>query len=62
MDKSVDIFAKAVRADPKLAKGFNAFGLSQGNNLIHGYQLKYVESILLCSFRWKLCLALGLVE
>lgn len=41
MDKSVDIFAKAVRADPKLAKGFNAFGLSQGNNLIHGYQLKY---------------------
>ena len=41
MDKSVDVFATKVRADPKLAKGFNAFGLSQGNNLIHGYQLKY---------------------
>jgi palmitoyl-protein thioesterase len=41
MDKSVEIFARKVRADPKLANGFNAFGLSQGNNLIHGYQLKY---------------------
>ena len=41
MDDSVEIFAKKVRADPKLARGFNAFGLSQGNNLIHGYQLKY---------------------
>jgi len=41
MDKSVDVFAAKVRADPQLAKGFNAFGLSQGNNLIHGYQLKY---------------------
>ena len=41
MDKSVDIFAAKIRKDPKLAGGFNAFGLSQGNNLIHGYQLKY---------------------
>eukprot|EP00040_Diaphanoeca_grandis_P038720 m.257178 g.257178 ORF g.257178 m.257178 type:complete len:355 (+) comp35032_c0_seq1:67-1131(+) len=41
MDKSVEVFARKVRADPKLANGFNAFGLSQGNNLIHGYQLKY---------------------
>lgn len=41
LPQSVDIFAAKVRADPKLAKGFNAFGLSQGNNLIHGYQLKY---------------------
>ena len=41
MDKSVDVFAATVRADPNLKNGFNAFGLSQGNNLIHGYQLKY---------------------
>merc|ERR1711865_23324 len=41
MDKSVDVFAEKVRQDPKLANGFNAFGLSQGNNLIHGYQLKH---------------------
>ena len=41
MDKSVDVFAKAVRADPKLAGGFDAFGLSQGNNLIRGYITKY---------------------
>ena len=27
--------------DPKLANGFNAFGLSQGNNLIRGYIQKY---------------------
>merc|ERR1711935_379281 len=30
MDKSVDFFAAKVKADPKLAKGFDAFGLSQG--------------------------------
>jgi len=41
MDKSVEVFAAKVRADPNLKNGFNAFGLSQGNNLIHGYQLKY---------------------
>ena len=41
MDASVDVFAKAVRADPKLAGGFNAIGLSQGNNLIRGYIQKY---------------------
>jgi len=41
MDKSVDVFAKKVRADPKLAGGFNAFGLSQGNNVIRGYMAKY---------------------
>ena len=41
MDDSVDIFAEKVRADPKLANGFNAFGLSQGNNLIRGYIQKY---------------------
>jgi len=41
MDKSVDVFAAKVRADPKLAGGFNAFGLSQGNNLIRGYIQKY---------------------
>jgi len=41
MDKSVDVFAQKVKADPKLAGGFNAFGLSQGNNLIRGYIQKY---------------------
>ncbi|KAK3250801.1 hypothetical protein CYMTET_39835 [Cymbomonas tetramitiformis] len=41
MDKSVEYFAKRVRADPKLKNGFNAFGLSQGNNVIRGYITKY---------------------
>jgi len=41
MDKSVDFFAKKVKADPKLANGFDAFGLSQGNNVIRGYITKY---------------------
>lgn len=41
MDDSVEVFAKKVRADPKLANGFNAFGLSQGNNVIRGYITKY---------------------
>jgi len=41
MDKSVDVFARAVKADPKLAGGFNAFGTSQGNNVIRGYITKY---------------------
>ena len=30
-----------MRADPELSNGFNAFGLSQGNNLIRGYIAKY---------------------
>ena len=41
MDKSVDEFAKRVKNDTKLAGGFNALGLSQGNNLIRGYIQKY---------------------
>lgn len=41
MDASVDVFAANIRADPQLANGFNAFGLSQGNNLIRGYIQKY---------------------
>ena len=41
MDKSVDVFAAKVRADPKLTGGFYAMGLSQGNNLIRGYIQKY---------------------
>lgn len=41
IDKSVDVFAAKVKADPKLAGGFNAFGLSQGNILIRGYIAKY---------------------
>ena len=41
MDASVDVFAEGVKADPELAGGFNAFGLSQGNNLIRGYIQKY---------------------
>lgn len=41
MDKSVDVFAAKIRADPKLANGFNAIGFSQGNSLIRGYIQKY---------------------
>ena len=41
MDASVDVFAEKVRADPRLQGGFNAFGLSQGNNVIRGYIQKY---------------------
>ena len=40
MDASVDEFARRARADPKLAHGFDAFGASQGNNLIRGYIAK----------------------
>jgi len=36
MDRSVDAFAERVRKDPKLTNGFNAIGLSQGNNVIRG--------------------------
>mmetsp|Transcript_13607 Transcript_13607/g.30192 ORF Transcript_13607/g.30192 Transcript_13607/m.30192 type:complete len:346 (-) Transcript_13607:71-1108(-) len=41
MDKSVDVFAKKIQADPKLKGGFNAVGFSQGNSLIRGYIQKY---------------------
>jgi len=41
MDKSVDIFAAKIRADPKLKGGFNAIGFSQGNSLIRGYIQRY---------------------
>jgi len=41
MDKSVDVFAEKIRADPKLKGGFNAIGFSQGNSLIRGYIQRY---------------------
>jgi len=41
MDKSVDVFAAKIQADPKLKGGFNAIGFSQGNSLIRGYIHKY---------------------
>ena len=41
MDYNVDVFAAKVFADPKLADGFYAIGLSQGNNVIRGYITKY---------------------
>jgi len=41
MDDQVDQFARVVRADPKLAGGFNAVGFSQGNTLIRGYIHRY---------------------
>lgn len=41
MDYNVDVFAAKVFADPKLANGFYAIGLSQGNNVIRGYISKY---------------------
>jgi len=37
----VDQFARVVRGDPKLAKGFNAVGFSQGSALIRGYIHRY---------------------
>jgi len=41
MDDNVDVWAKAVLADPRLAGGFNAVGFSQGNSVIRGYIQKY---------------------
>jgi len=41
MDNQVDQFARVVRADPKLAQGFNAVGFSQGNTVIRGYIHRY---------------------
>ena len=41
MDKSVDVFAGKIKADPKLANGFNCVGFSQGNSLCRGYIHKY---------------------
>lgn len=41
MDKSVDVFASKIAADPKLSKGFHAIGFSQGNNVIRGYIARY---------------------
>jgi len=41
MNENVDVFAKKIKADPKLQGGFNAVGFSQGNSLIRGYIQKY---------------------
>lgn len=41
MNKNVDIFAEKIRADPKLANGFNCVAFSQGNSLCRGYYQKY---------------------
>lgn len=41
MDKSVDVFAAKIAADPKLQHGFHAVGFSQGNNVIRGYISRY---------------------
>lgn len=41
LDDQVDYFANVVTSDPKLAKGFNAVGYSQGNLVIRGYIEKY---------------------
>merc|ERR1711907_924731 len=41
MDKSVEVFAAKIKADPKLANGFNCVGFSQGNSLCRGYIQKY---------------------
>ena len=41
MDKSVDVFASKIAADPKLQKGFHAIGFSQGNNVIRGYIARF---------------------
>jgi len=41
MDKNVEVFAAAIKKDPKLAGGFNAVGFSQGNSVVRGYIQKY---------------------
>jgi palmitoyl-protein thioesterase len=41
MNENVDVFAEKVKADPKLAQGFNCVGLSQGNNICRGYIQRY---------------------
>jgi palmitoyl-protein thioesterase len=41
MNKNVDYFAEQVRNNTKLAGGFDAFGLSQGNAIIRGYIQRY---------------------
>merc|ERR1712048_1513057 len=41
MDKSVDVFAEKIKADPKLANGFHCVGFSQGNSVCRGYIQKY---------------------
>ena len=37
----MDEFAKRIKADTQLAKGFNCIGFSQGNSLCRGYVKKY---------------------
>jgi palmitoyl-protein thioesterase len=37
LDKQIEEFTASVRADPKLANGFTAVGLSQGNLVLRGY-------------------------
>ena len=41
MDSSIDVFAQKIKADPKLANGFDCIGFSQGNSLCRGYIHKY---------------------
>lgn len=41
LDKEVETFAAYVKADPRLANGFNAVGYSQGNLWLRGYVEKY---------------------
>jgi palmitoyl-protein thioesterase len=41
MNSSVERFSEKVKADSKLADGFYAIGLSQGNNVIRGYIAKH---------------------
>jgi len=41
MDKQVKEFAEAVKADPNLADGFNAVGLSQGGLIVRAYVEQY---------------------
>jgi len=41
MDSSIDYWAEKIRADPKLANGFNCVGFSQGNSQCRGYIQRY---------------------
>lgn len=41
IEDQIDEFAATVRADPKLAGGFNVVGLSQGGLVVRGYVERY---------------------
>ena len=41
LNDQIAALAGVLKNDTNLKDGFNAFGLSQGNNVIRGYMMKY---------------------